>query len=80
MSDKTTIEWTDATWNPVTGCTRVSPGCTNCYVDWSPPFRIEGRPRTWDTLHDTDKAACMAFAVPMADAALAALDFTEHTA
>lgn len=48
MSDKTTIEWTDATWNPVTGCTRVSPGCTNCYVDWSPPFRIEGR-------HFTDK-------------------------
>lgn len=43
MSDKTKIEWTDATWNPVTGCTRVSPGCTNCYIDWAPPFRIEGR-------------------------------------
>jgi len=26
------IEWTDATWNPVTGCTMVSPGCTNCYA------------------------------------------------
>lgn len=43
MSDKTKIEWTDATWNPVTGCTRVSPGCENCYIDWAPPFRIEGR-------------------------------------
>ena len=26
------IEWTDETWNPVTGCTRVSPGCDNCYM------------------------------------------------
>ena len=43
MSDKTRIEWTDATWNPVTGCTRVSPGCENCYIDWAPPFRMEDR-------------------------------------
>ena len=28
----TKIEWTDETWNPVTGCTRVSPGCDNCYM------------------------------------------------
>ena len=27
-----TIEWTDETWNPVTGCTRVSPGCDHCYM------------------------------------------------
>ena len=32
MADNTKIEWTDATWNPVTGCTVVSPGCTNCYA------------------------------------------------
>ena len=32
MSDKTPIEWTDATWNPITGCSLVSPGCTNCYA------------------------------------------------
>lgn len=31
MAD-TTIEWTDATWNPVAGCTVLSPGCTNCYA------------------------------------------------
>lgn len=32
MADNTAIEWTDATWNPVTGCAVVSPGCTNCYA------------------------------------------------
>lgn len=32
MADKTHIEWTDATWNPITGCSVVSPGCTNCYA------------------------------------------------
>ena len=31
-STKTAIEWTDATWNPVTGCSRVSEGCRNCYA------------------------------------------------
>ncbi len=29
---ETTIEWTDATWNPVAGCSIISPGCTNCYA------------------------------------------------
>lgn len=32
MADGTHIEWTDATWNPITGCSIVSPGCTNCYA------------------------------------------------
>lgn len=32
MSDKSAIEWTDATWNPITGCTKVSPGCDHCYA------------------------------------------------
>lgn len=30
---KTTIEWTDATWNPVTGCTKISAGCDHCYAE-----------------------------------------------
>ena len=30
---RTTIEWTDATWNVVTGCSKVSPGCKNCYAE-----------------------------------------------
>jgi protein gp37 len=33
MGDKSAIEWTDATWNPVTGCTKVSPGCKHCYAE-----------------------------------------------
>lgn len=33
MSDKTGIEWTDATWNPVTGCSKVSAGCKHCYAE-----------------------------------------------
>jgi protein gp37 len=33
MGDKTSIEWTDATWNPITGCSRVSEGCRNCYAE-----------------------------------------------
>lgn len=32
MSDHSAIEWTDATWNPVRGCTKISPGCKNCYA------------------------------------------------
>src|SRR5262249_25613427 len=33
MSDQTTIEWTDATLNPVRGCTKISPGCAHCYAE-----------------------------------------------
>jgi protein gp37 len=33
MSEKSSIEWTEATWNPVRGCTKISPGCTHCYAE-----------------------------------------------
>jgi protein gp37 len=33
MSDNSKIEWTDATWNPVRGCTKISPGCVHCYAE-----------------------------------------------
>lgn len=33
MAQGTSIEWTDATWNPVTGCTKISPGCQHCYAE-----------------------------------------------
>lgn len=33
MADKSAIEWTDASWNPATGCTKVSPGCAHCYAE-----------------------------------------------
>jgi protein gp37 len=40
MSDSTAIEWTDATWNPVTGCTKISAGCDHCYAErFSERFR-----------------------------------------
>ena len=32
MADHSAIEWTEATWNPTTGCDRTSPGCDNCYA------------------------------------------------
>lgn len=43
MGDKTEISWSDATWNVVTGCTKVSEGCTHCYIDRTPPFRMQHR-------------------------------------
>ena len=33
MGCNSAIEWTEATWNPVTGCTKASPGCLNCYAE-----------------------------------------------
>lgn len=39
----TKIQWTDETWNPTTGCTRVSEGCRHCYIERTPAFRIHGR-------------------------------------
>ncbi len=46
MSDNSKIEWTDATWNPVRGCTKVSPGCTHCYAEtFAERFRgVPGHP------------------------------------
>ena len=46
MSDNSAIEWTNATWNPVTGCTKISPGCDNCYAErFAERFRgVPGHP------------------------------------
>lgn len=46
MASTTAIEWTDATWNPVTGCTKISPGCDNCYAErFAERFRgVDGHP------------------------------------
>jgi protein gp37 len=46
MSDNTKIEWTDATWNPVHGCTKISPGCAHCYAEtFAERFRgVPGHP------------------------------------
>ena len=46
MSDRSHIEWTDATWNPVRGCTKISPGCKHCYAEtFAERFRgVPGHP------------------------------------
>jgi protein gp37 len=46
MSDNSRIEWTDATWNPVRGCTKISPGCKHCYAEtFAERFRgVPGHP------------------------------------
>lgn len=46
MSQQTSIEWTDATWNPVRGCTKISPGCKHCYAEtFAERFRgVAGHP------------------------------------
>jgi protein gp37 len=57
MGDKSAIEWTDATWNPVTGCTKISPGCKHCYAErLAHRLKAMGNPRYGNgfaiTLHD----------------------------
>ncbi len=46
MSNNSRIEWTDATWNPIRGCTKISPGCAHCYAEtFAERFRgVPGHP------------------------------------
>ena len=53
MGDKTQIEWTDMTWNPIVGCTVVSPGCTNCYAMSLAGTRLADVPRYQGLTIDT---------------------------
>jgi len=55
VADKSSIEWTEATWNPTTGCDRISAGCDNCYAlalakrlkaMRNPKYQRDGDPRT----------------------------------
>jgi protein gp37 len=55
VADKSSIEWTEATWNPTTGCDRISMGCDNCYAltlakrlkaMGNPKYQVDGDPRT----------------------------------
>lgn len=43
MGDKSSIEWTEATWNPITGCSKVSPGCAHCYAETLALTRLAGK-------------------------------------
>ena len=57
MANNSKIEWTDATWNPITGCTKISPGCKHCYAErMSARLKAMGNPSYENgfelTLHD----------------------------
>jgi len=46
MAENSSIEWTDATWNPVTGCSKISVGCKNCYAErMAKRLQLMGQPR-----------------------------------
>lgn len=51
LGDKSDIEWTDATWNPMTGCSKISAGCANCYSErivkrWGGSFKYKFHPNS----------------------------------
>jgi protein gp37 len=50
MSDKTAIEWTQATWNPTTGCSKLTPGCAHCYAERL-SFRFGATRKPWVPAH-----------------------------
>lgn len=63
MADRTNITWTDTTWNPVTGCSKASPGCAHCYAEtMALRLRSMGRPE-YQQVHDgtgwTGQAVCL---------------------
>jgi protein gp37 len=53
MAENSKIEWTDATWNPITGCSVVSPGCTNCYAMRLAGTRLAHHPSRAGLTQDT---------------------------
>ena len=71
MANLTAIEWTDATWNPVTGCTKISAGCDNCYAErFSERFRdVPGHPfeQGFDLTLRTERLRATPLLAPAAD-------------
>ena len=63
MATNSPIEWTEATWNPVTGCTKISPGCKHCYAErLAKRLQAMGQPNYrhgFDlTLHEHARSRC----------------------
>jgi protein gp37 len=56
MGDNTGIEWTDATWNPIVGCSIVSPGCTNCHAMKFAGNRLDGNSKAPHCAGTTQKS------------------------
>ena len=71
MGDKTGIEWTDATWNPIRGCSRISQGCVNCYAEKvaarfsGPGLAYEGLVNVWGQWNGTIKVVPEHMADPL---------------
>lgn len=63
MGDSTSIEWTDATWNPATGCTKVSSGCDHCYAATLARGRLRHRYTEQAPVNDTSENREDPFAV-----------------
>jgi protein gp37 len=55
MADGTKISWSEATWNIITGCSMVSPGCTNCYAMRLAGTRLQHHPSRAGLTHETDR-------------------------
>lgn len=69
MSTKSAIEWTESTWNPLTGCTKVSPGCKHCYAErMAMRLKAMGQPNYANgfelTLHEHTLEAPLAWKKP----------------
>lgn len=63
MGERTLIEWTDATWNPTTGCTEISSGCDHCYAARLAHGRLRGRYLARDPSWDSPQTRSDPFAV-----------------
>ena len=73
MSEGSRIEWTEATWNPVAGCTIVSPGCTNCYaMRMAARLEIMGRAKYRGTTRKSGERSVWTGNVNLDEAALEA--------
>jgi protein gp37 len=60
MAIRSSIEWTDSTWNPVTGCTKVSPGCRYCYAErMAKRLQAMGQPNYVNGFHPTTHQKCL---------------------
>jgi len=69
MSTKSAIEWTESTWNPLTGCTKISPGCQHCYAErMAKRLQAMGQPNYANgfrlTLHEHALAAPLGWKKP----------------
>ena len=79
MSENTLIEWADHTFNPWIGCTKVSPGCDNCYAEaWDRRFAVSGHAMRWGAGVNRSRTAAANWRKPLAWNARAAELQAQH--